>query len=299
MRRMGRWLDRRWMDVSWILPGAPNRWAIRVFALRRSGHHAVVNWIRNQLPGRHCFLNDCKIGRNPFASAVRTNSIVRGWAGEHRYVNWERELRGRHARKGVLLYNYEDGDIRAHAEDVGDARETGWVGDSPRSSTLLVLRDPYNLFASRLKWFHGRGEPPTAERFEEFRILWKLHAGEFLGITHWLPDAVHVRYNDWFRSRAYRDELAGRIGFGNADRGVESIARWGPALAKRPATFDGLAYDGRAQEMKVLERWKEYEEDPFFRALFADEELVELSRRVFGEIEGTERLSGTGRSRLS
>ena len=49
----------------------------------------------------------------------------------------------------------------------------------------------------------------------------------------------------------------------------------------------------------MLERWKEYEGDPFYRALFGDEELVELSRQVFGEIEGTERLSGAGRSRLS
>ena len=297
MRRVVRWLDRRWMDASWILPGAPNRWTIRVFALRRSGHHAVVDWIRNQLPGRHCFLNDCKVGRSPFASAVRSNSIVRGWAGDHRYVNWERELRGRHARKGVLLYNYEDGDIRAHAEGANGGRETGWVGDSPRFTTLLVLRDPYNQFASRLKWFQGRDEAPTTARFEEFRNLWKLHAGEFLGITGWLPDAVHVRYNDWFRSRAYRDELAGRIGFENADVGVERVARWGPALAKHQASFDGLAYDGRAQEMKVLERWKEYEEDPFFRGLFDDEELVELSRRIFGEVEGTARLASRGGSR--
>ena len=124
----------------------------------------------------------------------------------------------------------------------------------PRSSTLLVLRDPYNLFASRLKWFHGRGEPPTAERFEEFRTLWKLHAGEFLGTTHWLPEAVHVRYNDWFRSRAYRDELAGRIGFENTDRGVEKIARWAdtsqyandPQALRRRHGFD------KCQDIRLL-----------------------------------------------
>ncbi|HEY7575524.1 MAG TPA: hypothetical protein VIB08_10200 [Thermoanaerobaculia bacterium] len=297
MKRVVRWLDRRWMDASWILPGAPNRWAIRVFAQRRSGHHAIVDWIRNQLPGRHCFLNDCKVGTNPFASAVKTNSIVRGWAGDHRHVNWELELRGRHARKGVLLYNYEDADIRAYAEGAGDSREASWIGESARRSTLLVLRDPYNLLASRLKWFHGRGERPTAERFDEFRSLWKLHAGEFLGTTRWLEEAVHVRYNEWFRSRAYRDELADRIGFSNGDVGLERIARWGPALAKRPASFDGLSYDGRAQDMKVLERWKEYAEDRFFRAQFEDEELIELSRRIFGEIEGTSRLTAVRKGR--
>jgi hypothetical protein len=265
---------------------------MRVFALRRSGHHAIVNWIRYQTPGRHCFLNDCKVGESPFEKSERRNSIVGGWAGEHRYLNWEQELRGRHAKKGILFHNYEDGDIRRYAETVTAERETTWLGESSRQSTLLVLRDPYNLLASRLKWFHGRGEDPTIERFGEFRFLWKLYAREFLGITMWMEDAVHVRYNEWFCSREYRDEIAGRIGFSNQDAGVSEIARWGPALGRPAASFDGLRYDGRAQEMKVLERWKEFSEDQFFRAQFEDEELVDLSRRIFGEIDGTRRLHG-------
>jgi hypothetical protein len=39
----------------------PNELCLRVFALRRSGHpaNAILNWIRYQLPYRHCLLNDC------------------------------------------------------------------------------------------------------------------------------------------------------------------------------------------------------------------------------------------------
>lgn len=293
-RPWARWLDRPWMDASWVLPGPVNGWSIRVLSIRRSGHHAIVNWIRLQVPGRHCFLNDCKVGESPFAKSVRANSRVGGWAGEHRYVNWEGELRGRHAKKGLLIHNYEDADLRRFAEVVTPEREEEWIGECRERSTIVVLRDPFNLLASRLRWFHGRGESPTAERFGEFRDLWKLYARELLGDTVWLPGAVHVRYNDWFRSRAYRDELAARIGFVNRDVGVDEVARWGPALGKPAASFDGLRYDGRAQEMKVFERWKEFSADPFFRAQFEDEELVDLSRRLFGEIEGTDRLAAAG-----
>lgn len=287
-----RWLDRPWMDASWILPGPANRWSIRVFALRRSGHHAIVNWIRYQTPGRHCFLNDCKVGESPFEKSIRSNSVVGSWIGEHRYLNWERERRGRHAKKGILIHNYEDGDFRRYVWKVTPAREAGWIGASRRKTTLVVLRDPYNLLASRLKWFHGRGEVPTMERFEEFRSLWKLYAREFVGVTRWLEDAVHVSYNDWFRSREYRDEVAARIGFPNRDAGLDRVARWGPVLSRADVSFDGLAYDGRAQQMQVLERWRGFSEDPFFRAQFEDEELVDLSHRIFGEIEGTRRLTG-------
>jgi hypothetical protein len=294
-RPWARWLDRPWMDASWLLPGPPNRRSMGVFSIRRSGHHAIVNWIRFQHPGRHCFLNDCKVGESPFAKSVRSNSVVGGWAGEHRYVNWERELRGRHAKKGLLIHNYEDGDLRRFSETVTREREVEWIGASRERSTLIVLRDPYNLLASRLKWFHGRGEVPTMERFGEFRALWKLYAREMLGDTRWLPEALHVRYNDWFQSRVYRDELAARIGFVNRDVGVHEVARWGPALAKPAASFDGLRYDGNAQEMRVLDRWREFSTDPFFRAQFEDEELIALSARLFGEIHGTRHLVGAGR----
>jgi hypothetical protein len=289
-----RWLDRPWMDGSWILPGAPNRWSIRIFAIRRSGHHAIVNWIRYHVRGRHCFLNDCREGTSPFRTSVRENSVVGSWVGEHRYLNWEQERAGRHAKKGVLLYNYEDGDFQRHASEVTEGLEAEWIGRSRRTTTVLVLRDPYNLLASRLKWFHGRGEPPAPERFAEFRALWKLYAREYAGMTSCLPGAIHVNYNDWFRSRAYRDDIAARIGFHNRDRGVDEVARWGPAIGKRGASFDGLAYDGRARTMAVMDRWREYADDPFFRAQFEDPELVELAHRIFGEIEGTRRLSEIG-----
>lgn len=288
MRRLARWLDRPWMDASWILPGPPNRPALRVFAVRRSGHHAIINWIRLQVPGRHCFLNDCRVGENPFAACGRRNSLVRGWAGEHRYVNWDRELRGRHAKKGLLIHNYEDADIRRFAATVTPAVERDWIGASAAVGSVLVLRDPYNLLASRLKWFHGRGEAPTGERFAGFRDLWKLYAREMLGDTAWMPGAVHVRYDAWFLSRAYRDDLAARIGFANRDAGMDRVARWGPALGRGGISFDGLRYDGRAREMPVFDRWREFSADPFFRAQFEDRELVDLAARLFGDVEGTE-----------
>jgi hypothetical protein len=127
---------------------------------------------------------------------------------------------------------------------------------------------------------------PTTDDLESLRFLWKLYGREFLNMTSWLGSAVHVRYNDWFRSRTYRDEIAGQIGFVNRDAGINEIARWGPALRGLSTSFDGLNYEGQAQQMKVLERWKEFARDPFFRSLIEDQELVDLSVQIFGEIQG-------------
>jgi hypothetical protein len=40
--------------------------------------------------------------------------------------------------------------------------------------------------------------------------------------------------------------------------------------------------------MNVLTRWKMFQEDREFCSLFKDLELIELSKQIFGMIEGTE-----------
>jgi hypothetical protein len=145
-------LDEPWMRWSRFLTGQPNRLNLRVFAMRRSGHHAVLNWIRYHLPGRHCLLNDCTPGENPLASCSRGNSLVYGWAGEHRYFAWDQEVAGRHAKKGTLIHNYEDCNFRDMLERVSSAQEDAWLGASQARQNVLILRDPFNLFASKLRW---------------------------------------------------------------------------------------------------------------------------------------------------
>lgn len=280
-------LDRSWMRGSWILPGPANEWNIRIIAMRRSGHHAIVNWVRKQIPGRHCFLNDCVVGRNPFAGCNRLNSVVKGWVGEHGYLDWESEIGGRHAKKGALIRNYEDADPEELVRSGTNRREEEWLGRSKRSVTILLLRDPFNLMASRLKWLQG-GRGRSLIGLDTSRFLWKDHAREFLGETDWLEDKICLSYNEWHLSREYRDRLSRLIGFENLDKGFNEVARWGPALWGH--SFDGFRYEDRAQDMKVMERWREYEGDSLFREQFADEQLVALSRTIFGEIEGTEAL---------
>lgn len=279
-------VDKLWMDWSWVLPGGANRCNMRVFALRRSGHHAVLNWVRYHLRGRYCFLNDCKVGENPFLSCSRDKSIVRHLLGEHAYINWKREERGHHAKKGTIIHNYEDSDFRAYAATVTPEDEVAWLGPSERSVSVLILRDPFNLFSSKLRWAYGGTLAPSLEDFGPLVELWKVYAREFLRITDILSDKVCISYNGWFGDRSYRNAIARNLLFRNRDRGMDEVAKWGPTTWGD--SFDGLRYDGRARQMKVLSRWKKYQDDPFYRGLFRDHEIFDLSAQIFGEIEGTE-----------
>jgi hypothetical protein len=280
--------------LDWIqgrLKSHPQDLLMRVFALRRSGHHALLNWIRYQLPYRHWLLNDCRLGENPLQSALFMSSAIQGRWHEHRVFHLARELAGQHAYKGALIYNFEESDLRRVPRLMPVASEAEWLGTAARRMDLLILRDPFNLLASKLKWAYGDVERPSKPSLDEVaqaRELWKVHAREFLGETTHLTDRITLSYNDWFLDRAYRDRKAAEIGFRNDDKGLSKVARWGPTLSRD--SFDGLRFDGRAQDMKVLERWRRFIDDPFFRELVADPELHRLSSRIFGDMAGVSEL---------
>jgi hypothetical protein len=291
--RLGSELDYAWAFTRGMLGRYPNDLCLRIFALRRSGHHAVMNWLRYQIPGRHGLLNDCRPGVNPFEGAQLDGSRVEGLFGAHKLIRTRLEAPGTFSYKGSLLYNFEDFDLRGLPATMTLDDERRWLGRSRRRMDVLILRDPFNLLASKLKWAYGeveRPSKPTLEGVVANRDLWKVHAQEYLGKTDFLSERVALSYNDWFRDREYRDRMAAELGFVNRDIGVEEVAKWGPSVTAD--SFDGLAFDGRAQAMKVLERWKRFENDTFYRDLVADPELHDLSQEIFGVIAGTEALRG-------
>lgn len=276
-------IDIPWLRYSWMLPGYTNKKEMRIFALRRSGHHAIINWIIYQVKGRYCFLNDCKGSGNPFQTCLRVNSKIASRLAEHNRLFWDREIRGRLSQKGTLIYNYEDQPFAEVLDRGPEATNEKWVGASKNTYDILILRDPFNLLASKLKWAYGDKHGPSLDSFPRIIQIWKEQAKEFLGETNYLKNKIVINYNFWFTSKEYRILLAALLGLKFDDKGIHEIAKWGPTTWEK-TSFDGLKFDGNATKMNVLERWKNFQDDEFFRKLIADEELLVLSARIFGEI---------------
>ena len=167
---------------------------------------------------------------------------------------WSQEAAGRHSKRKFLLYNYEDQLPADVASSKFEAHRERWVGRSVTRFDMLIVRDPFNLLASKLRWAYGDRYKPSLDSLFETRDRWKAHAQEYLGDTHHLPQRLNVSYNAWFTDPAYRKALAHTLGVDWTDRGLNKVARWGPTVWGD--SFDGLKYDGRATEMNVLERWK-------------------------------------------
>lgn len=192
------------------------------------------------------------------------------------------------APRNLLIYNYEDLQLNEAFPPAFLNHKAEWFGKSGYSVYVLILRDPFNNFASKYRWaVNGTKWTPQMEWVtSELPQLWKSYAKEFLGFTNLIPaPKVFVNYNRWFADDKYRREIADRLGLISADRGLAEVAKWGPNTWGD--SFDNLSFDGRANEMKVLERWRYFVDDPVFKGLFRDSELLGFSEQIFGVVPGT------------
>jgi hypothetical protein len=147
---------------------------------------------------------------------------------------------------------------------------------------VIILRDPFNLFASRIKG----GFPHVKSSRYNLIDYWLFYAKEFLNETNYLKyQKVAVNYNLWASVPSYRREIAQQLGLTFTDEGIQRVSGMGGG-----SSFDERKFDGQAQAMKTDERWRYYLEDDFYKSLFKNQELLDYSRQIFGEITGTEEL---------
>ncbi len=277
-------LDLPTLLLSYRRPGPANERELRVFAPRRSGHHAFLQWVEKNSSNRVVFLNDCTPDASPFLTCRGPHIYDQGIS--HRYLNRRREANGKRSKKGTLIYNYENLELSEDVIRHLDVHRERWVGQSRWRADVLILRDPFNLLASVLR-SRRQGNPVAgAPALERARRIWKSYAREFVGRSSFFRSPTLVSYNEWFVSEDTRRALANTLGLSSADKGLEKVAEWGPAAWG--ASFDGLSKDGRASQMGVLERWSQYVDDPVYVAQFQDDELWDLSGSIFGEIPGTQ-----------
>ena len=274
-----------------------------VYGLRRSGNHAVISWIMDSLPGRpQVHLNDLHL-LNPHPYQTFTFARIRGidrytcrrkrW-GINRFIltliagplvptTWRLHVDSRLAaritpldieamrrtKKHVLVLSYEDVDLenpRLHLFlETADRK----VGTSGARSQVLILRDPYNLFASLMKKGYM-----TATSAQFYVRLWKQHARHFeSGRDAAGRPLVMVNYNAWTSDPAYRIETGRRLGFE-----TDGTAYMGVPVYGGGSSFEGIA--ASAESLSTGDRWMSFVNDAGYRSLF-DDEVRQMARDIF------------------
>lgn len=155
---------------------------------------------------------------------------------------------------------------------------------------IFGLRDPWNHFASYIRSRENNLARPHSDTYKYQTLEFKLRfmhlyvqaqkdfLREAIGPRKYLPEsAVFLNFNEWFKSESYRRELAKKLELEFSD---EKLNRMGVYSSFDSIIGDLGNYKNNAQNLKVLERWKEYANNSYYLSLF-DEELIELASQVF------------------
>ena len=232
-----------------ITPGP----VLRVFGMRRSGNHAVINWLARNAPGgRSLFFNNCTPGRKPFETyrAVEIDGErVAGDGGD------PVKLAAKAGDGAALIFSYEDlmpNERRKRPVSMG-------VDEAAISHDVVICRGFLNWAASLLKKVQGNDAYTAHQRVA---IVLKALNGYSrmleLAITEAELGLVVIRYEGWMSDTGYRAGLLERLGFEARDNGLGEVQRYGNG-----SSFQTEA--GAAEELNTLERWKEMRDDPEYR----------------------------------
>lgn len=252
---------------------------IRIIGLRRSGNHAIINWINKQEKGVVWCLNNLPIHENPYRHRYEyPEESDPPW----QVKNIIAEARGNFTKKDCLIYSYEDYSLKEITSKRFENKHDLYLGKSLVRYDVLILRDPFNLIASRLKSDKILVKTPNTTMID----LWIEYAKEFLGETNYLHNnTICVNYNEWFSSPRYRKKIATALNFIFSDQGIDEVSDYGGG-----SSFDKKYLQGKAEQMKVLNRWQYFSNDMSYRKLLNNKELLKLSEQIFGNIPGTEHL---------
>ncbi len=228
---------------------------IIIHAVQRSGSHAIINWLALQVEQEVRLVND----------ALTVNQAV----PEYGLLGYKASPVSTPPEIQTLICGTEDlliAEAKAGLEQ--HALTLGLHHTNPRQE-VVIIRDPFNLFASRLA-YPARGFQ-LSRTGDDVVACWKDHARAVLEGTMY-----GINYNHWCENLAYRQEVSAKFTDTFDDTGREMVYTQGGG-----SSFHGIEYNGRASEMPTSHRWKHYSKEWWFDVLF-DSEVRELARELFG-----------------
>jgi hypothetical protein len=243
-----------------------------VLAMKRSGHHAFIQWLASGLD-----------------SAKHINNAVDGW--EERKWKCPRHSGGEISYFGAkqeetknLIVSIEDFDIddwwgfgfenfdtyrkAKHVTSVVFVRDfLNWTASCMKTRESHEGRDVYEALSST--YINDRREQKRS-RIE----LWETQLQEFSSQSR-IPNSIPVSYARWLQSKEYRAALGIKLGIQPSETSLSEVARFGGG-----SSFDGVSHDGSAENMDALNRYHNFLEDAEFQELLkGNSDNIELSKQ--------------------
>jgi hypothetical protein len=276
------------LHTNQVNPELINKREFRVCGLRRSGNHAIINWIMKQTQDKAVHINDIFIRENPFRACVealskedpdfywkayrlKSNNL---YCGNHSLDLLRKEANQKFLPKDLLLYSLEDYPLRLMNNKSILIKHRLFFGRSQEKRDILILRDPFNLLSSRLN--HKNIGLKTRCYFKSFAKVWVEYAKEFIGETNHLTNPkILINFNRWSSDREYRKTIAHILNIPFTDKGFNHVPNFG----------GGSSFNSKNQNsFEVNQRWEIYQDHQVFRKIIANRTLKYYAKLIFPDL---------------
>jgi len=237
---------------------------IRVWAIRRSGHHAVINWLKCCLEKKH--------------SVGVINALFMPFH-QKTFDGYQDVIK---SNPDYLIYNIED-------ESFNEIRENGSKKLLDKLDDyniphyvdydMYVIRDPFNCLASR--WAAKRVRPTVTRKLGAIsKKVIKLYIEYFDKFKEKeSSNEIFVNFNKWFVDENYRRWISQRFNVPFTDEGIGIVSKWGGG-----SSFDKYKYrkGNKGMNMDVLNRWKRLKGNKEYMSMFnVDPRFIQESLKAY------------------
>ena len=236
--------------------------------MKRSGSNAIMNWVIHHFPDGSVHL----LNTDPKTFALKPEVFKKKQEQSiFNYGMYQLSFdTNPYCNKKCLITRYEEVELTT---DNIDRIESHNYGVSDNRLYVVPIRDPYNMTASRL---HYKNMNIDAK----YKRMMIQYYSYYLKIKEVIKNVVFINFNFWFKYECYRRDYANMLGLNFTDKGLHNIPKYGIG-----SSFDGMKYNGKAQSMNVLNRWKTYLYHDGWRKICFDEEIQKLSESIWGNDE--------------
>lgn len=240
----------------------------RVLGMRRSGNHAIINWLLSNYNNGICITEtyqDESSEKDAYVPIFTNNKNILFFNSCVEDPFWNIKDCIEFENYSLILHSYEDKQF----EYILEHSYNNCFNDEKDITNIIILRDPFNTFASRFKYENS----DLFTKVDEFHVnLWIEYAEEALNITNYFDNKLIILYNEWLTNKNYRDDISKKLGIYNYDN-IYDVSKCG----------NGSSFIGQNLDTvdNYLNRYKIIDLPQDIKNLLNTDKILDLTHKIF------------------